>query len=275
MAVITPTRTAQLLPLLAGWALLAAPAAVQAAGRHGAGLTGGSGVAGAAGNPLVQPANLPVSSSGGGITLTTVAAVQTSRALALTGTAPGPDAGRTIEIESASGAGPGPDAWTVVAQAIVAPGGSFATSWHATAPGEVELEATLPASATEAPPTTSTAAASGTTGAAAASGTPVEATAPLTVSVYQSALATFYGPGLYGQRTACGETLRRRTLGVASRTLACGTSVSIMFRNRVIVVPVIDRGPFGNGADWDLTIATARALGMRTTAIVGTLPLSS
>ena len=46
MAVITPTRTAQLLPLLAGWALLAAPAAVQAAGRHGAGLTGGSGVAG-------------------------------------------------------------------------------------------------------------------------------------------------------------------------------------------------------------------------------------
>ena len=44
-----------------------------------------------------------------------------------------------------------------------------------------------------------------------------------------------------------------------------------MFRNRLISVPVIDRGPYANGADWDLTMATARALGMRQTATIGAL----
>ena len=34
-------------------------------------------------------------------------------------------------------------------------------------------------------------------------------------------------PGFLGQRTACGVMLRRRTLGVANRTLKCGTPVAI------------------------------------------------
>jgi hypothetical protein len=38
-------------------------------------------------------------------------------------------------------------------------------------------------------------------------------------------------------------------------------------------VPVIDRGPFTNLADWDLTMATARMLGIRTTAAIGALQL--
>jgi rare lipoprotein A (peptidoglycan hydrolase) len=41
----------------------------------------------------------------------------------------------------------------------------------------------------------------------------------------------------------------------------------------MIVVPVIDRGPYANGASWDLTMATGEALGMYTTATIGAVPL--
>ena len=37
---------------------------------------------------------------------------------------------------------------------------------------------------------------------------------------------------------------------------------------------MIDRGSYSNGADWDLTMATARALGVRTTSTIGALALS-
>ncbi len=73
--------------------------------------------------------------------------------------------------------------------------------------------------------------------------------------VYRRAEATWYGPGFWGETTACGQTLRRRTLGVAHRTLPCGTLVDFLYRGRTISVKVIDRGPFGE-ADWDLTKAT-------------------
>ena len=73
--------------------------------------------------------------------------------------------------------------------------------------------------------------------------------------IYRRAEATWYGPGFYGQTTACGQTLRKRTLGVAHRTLPCGTLVDFLFKGRTVSVKVIDRGPFGE-ADWDLTKAT-------------------
>ena len=73
--------------------------------------------------------------------------------------------------------------------------------------------------------------------------------------IYRRGEATWYGPGFYGETTACGQTLRRRTLGVAHRTLPCGTLVDFLFKGRTISVKVIDRGPFGE-ADWDLTKAT-------------------
>ena len=78
--------------------------------------------------------------------------------------------------------------------------------------------------------------------------------------VYRRAEATWYGPGFYGQTTACGQTLRKRTLGVAHRTLPCGTLVDFLFKGRTVSVKVIDRGPFGE-ADWDLTKATKDRLG--------------
>jgi rare lipoprotein A len=78
-------------------------------------------------------------------------------------------------------------------------------------------------------------------------------------TIYESDLATWYGPGFYGNSTACGQTLTENTLGVAHRTLPCGTEVSILYRGRTVTVPVIDRGPYSS-ADWDLTRETADRL---------------
>src|SRR5689334_23079852 len=70
----------------------------------------------------------------------------------------------------------------------------------------------------------------------------------------QASLATWFGPGFYGQRTACGQTLTPALLGLAHRTLPCGTLVSVSYRGRRLTLPVIDRGPYANnGAQWDLT----------------------
>ena len=93
----------------------------------------------------------------------------------------------------------------------------------------------------------------------------------VTIPIFRSAIATIYGPGLWGHRTACGQRLQKTTLGVASRTLKCGTKVAMDFRGREITVPVIDRGPFAAKATWDLTLATADALGVKETSTVGTL----
>ena len=58
---------------------------------------------------------------------------------------------------------------------------------------------------------------------------------------------------------------------MANRSLKCGTKVSILYHGHSITVPVIDRGPYANGANWDLTQATATALGMTETSRIGTL----
>ena len=73
-------------------------------------------------------------------------------------------------------------------------------------------------------------------------------------------LATWYGPGFFGNRTACGQTLARGAVGVAHKTLPCGSRVVVRYRGRFVRTTVIDRGPFANGAQWDLTQAAARAL---------------
>lgn len=74
--------------------------------------------------------------------------------------------------------------------------------------------------------------------------------------------ASWYGPGFYGRRTACGREYPPSLHGVAHRTLPCGTRVT--FRNprngRTITVPVVDRGPYVAGRTWDLTGATCSAL---------------
>ena len=90
-------------------------------------------------------------------------------------------------------------------------------------------------------------------------------TRPQLVALMRSRLATWYGPGLYGNRTACGKRLRRGTMGVAHKSLPCGTRVTFYRSGRFVTVPVIDRGPFRAGVAWDLTAAAARKLGMAST----------
>jgi rare lipoprotein A (peptidoglycan hydrolase) len=110
-----------------------------------------------------------------------------------------------------------------------------------------------------------------------AGGTSTGGAAP-TGSQRKGTLATWFGPGFYGHTTACGQTMTPALVGVASRTLACGTLVQISYHGQQLTVPVLDRGPYGRiGAAWDLTAGAARALKITETVriateIVGSVP---
>lgn len=131
--------------------------------------------------------------------------------------------------------------WRNVARARIRSTGRFRVAWKADRMGRISLRAIV----------------SGRRRASASSGA-----APIAkVMVYRPAKATFYGPGFFGQQTACGQTLTPDMHGVAHKKLPCGTLVAVTFGGRETVVPVIDRGPFHDGYSWDLTQATADALG--------------
>jgi len=89
-----------------------------------------------------------------------------------------------------------------------------------------------------------------------------------TLQAFRPSLASWYA--LYGSRTACGQTLTAGTLGVANKTLPCGTMVTFRYGSREVTVPVIDRGPYSGAREWDLTGATARALGFGGVGVVWT-----
>jgi len=81
------------------------------------------------------------------------------------------------------------------------------------------------------------------------------------LTTYRLAGASYYGPGLYGNGVACGGTLMPDTIGVANKTLPCGTKVKLRYHGRTVTVPVIDRGPYVAGRDYDLTTAVKEKLG--------------
>jgi peptidoglycan hydrolase-like protein with peptidoglycan-binding domain len=80
--------------------------------------------------------------------------------------------------------------------------------------------------------------------------------------------STWYGPGFFGNTTACAQILTTETVGVAHQTLPCGTEVILYYKGRFKKATVIDRGPYANGAVWDLTQATASAIGLLATDMV-------
>jgi rare lipoprotein A len=80
------------------------------------------------------------------------------------------------------------------------------------------------------------------------------------LNIYRYAQASWYGPGFFGERTGCGGTLGVGQLGVANKTLPCGSEVTLRNGRRVVRVPVIDRGPYVGGREFDLTAKTARLL---------------
>ncbi len=128
--------------------------------------------------------------------------------------------------------------WTTIATTSAAADGSFQAAWKASTIGRWAIRAQV----------------AGNASAAQSVVTPAA-----TATVYRGATATWYS--LPGSRTACGVRLRRSTIGVAHRTLPCGTLVDVTWGGRSISVPVIDRGPFVRGVHYDLTLAAARNLG--------------
>src|SRR3954451_13403093 len=70
--------------------------------------------------------------------------------------------------------------------------------------------------------------------------------------------ATWYG--LLHHQTACGVTLHRSTIGVAHRSLPCGTKVTLKYGHRYVRARVVDRGPYTKGVRWDLTQGAAKKL---------------
>lgn len=91
---------------------------------------------------------------------------------------------------------------------------------------------------------------------------------PGKVTAYRRALASWYGPGFYGNRTACGQVLGYDTVGVAHKTMPCGTKLKIRYGKRTITTRVIDRGPYHGAREFDLTGAAKRKLGFGSTGYV-------
>ena len=92
------------------------------------------------------------------------------------------------------------------------------------------------------------------------------------VTVYRASEASYYGPGFWGGSTACGQTLEPGTIGVAHRTLPCGTKVRFYYRGHKVTAPVIDRGPYSGNREWDLTEATKDRLRFPSTGTVWAAP---
>jgi rare lipoprotein A len=225
--------------LLAG-GLLAAIVACAASGTAVAS-SGGT----AAGTTTVgSPVPAPVGATLGTITFTPSNVVKGQTTVA-TGALAAADAGQPVALEIQSQ----PDVWDSVATSTVGPSGAFAISWRTKGvTGSFEMRVVS---------------------GAQASSTASVSTPEATLNILRSVIATWYGPGFYGHRTACGEKLTRHILGVAHRTLPCGTAVTLYYKGESITVPVIDRGPYANGATFDLTSATAQALGITETVNVG------
>jgi hypothetical protein len=81
------------------------------------------------------------------------------------------------------------------------------------------------------------------------------------VTGWQTSVASVFTD--FGLPIACqvnGGILHRDDLGVANKTLPCGTMITFRYHGKGIRVPVIDRGPYIEGREWDLTGATAVAL---------------
>jgi rare lipoprotein A len=185
---------------------------------------------------VTQPGNARVTATGNGITVQARESALLRRRLTFTGTAPG-DAGKTIEIER--NGHQTAYAWAPTASATVQPGGSFSVTWKTNHIGRFSIRAVVESKLAE----------------------PAASTGSMALTVYLPSVASWYGPTLYGNGTACGEKLTKHILGVANKTLPCGEDVALYYHGRTMVVPVIDRGPYIKGRRYDLTFATAKALG--------------
>jgi rare lipoprotein A len=206
---------------------------------------GDPGTGGAQAPPPPQTEGL-ITASSPQIAMSTRAGTMVRKLARFRGTAA---AGNSVTIERFDDA---TQQWTAIATTTVDKDGSYVARWRPTKAGELRVRAVV-RSASQ---------------AVAASASP-----ELAITIHRPAIATWYGPGFYGRRTACGVRMSRTLLGVAHKTLKCGTKVAVLYRGRRIDVPVVDRGPFRRGTDYDLTAATAQALGFEHTDRLGAIRL--
>jgi len=158
-------------------------------------------------------------------------------------------AGRTVRVQLQD---PATRAWSALDRTRVKRDGSFVASWRARRIGQFSLRAVVRREASSAS---------------------VSPELPLTV--FRPAVATWYGPGFYGNTTACGLELTPELVGVAHRSLPCATNVVVRYGSRTLVLPVVDRGPFGTAARWDLTEAAAKQIGLLQTDRIGAIRLAA
>ena len=209
-------------------------------------------IASSNGGTTAPPATVAVPSpsptSVGGALAVTPSALLQHQVAVVSGSVPIADAGHPVWLQVRQGR----RSWVPVLSAAAAADGSFAISWRTNRTGQLTLRVV---------------------GSGVASTSSVTATPQVTLSVYAQVVATWYGPGLYGNHTACGEKLTRSIVGIADRTLPCGTPVTLRYNGQTLTLPVIDRGPYANGATLDLSQAAAQELGMTQTVNIAMLVL--
>ncbi|NWF73432.1 MAG: septal ring lytic transglycosylase RlpA family protein [Nitrospirae bacterium] len=84
------------------------------------------------------------------------------------------------------------------------------------------------------------------------------------VGFVEHGVASWYGPGFHGNKTANGERYDMHQMTAAHRTLPFGSIAVVRSINtgRQVTVRINDRGPFARGRVLDLSLAGARGLGM-------------
>lgn len=84
------------------------------------------------------------------------------------------------------------------------------------------------------------------------------------VQIRVSGMASWYGPGFHGNRSASGEVFNQHSLTAAHRSLPFGTQVRVTNLNngRAVVVRINDRGPFSRGRVIDLSAGAAQVIGL-------------
>ena len=88
----------------------------------------------------------------------------------------------------------------------------------------------------------------------------------------QKGMASWYGPGFAGRRTASGERFNPSGHTLAHRTLRLGTVVRVtnLRNHQSVIARVTDRGPFHRGRIADLSSGAASAIGLKSS---GTAPV--
>ncbi len=83
-------------------------------------------------------------------------------------------------------------------------------------------------------------------------------------SGHQEGLASWYGPGFRGKKTANGERFNPKHLTAAHRTLPFGTKVRVvnLANDKDVIVRINDRGPFIRGRVIDLSKRAAQLIAM-------------